>query len=120
MFWEEESLCFLACQQIDIPEDGTGSALRLEVFQNLSILQGNGCGYAFYLFHIYITVALCYDLCCGIFDTIDIYGQYAHRACGNVEFWQFNSTNFEPDASFRGYVLQAFVVVDEYERAISL
>ena len=57
---------------------------------------------------------------CGILDAVDVYGQYAHCAGWNGELGQFYSAGFEPYAFFGGEVLQAFVVVDENECAMSL
>ena len=113
-------LCFLACQQIDVSTDRFFSTLRLEVFHHLPILQSYGCGNAFYLFHIYLPVSFGNDLCCCIFDSVDIDGQYAHSAGWNIEFGQFHSAGFESYASLGGDVLQAFIVVDEDECTVAL
>ena len=94
--------------------------MRFEIFHNLSVLHGDGCWNSADLFHVYLSVALCYELGCGVLDAVDVYGQYAHCAGWNGELGQFYSAGFELYAFFGGEVLQAFVVVDENECAMSL
>ena len=120
MWRKEKSLGFLACQQIDISADRFCGALRLEVFQHLAVLHCNGSGYALYLFHVYLSVALCYDLRRGVPDAVDVHRQYAHCASRYVKLWQFHTACREPHTALRTEVLEAFVVVDEDERAVVL